>query len=274
MSDASQSLTRSGTLSALALAYLRESPVAHELLLGLWEQKPSPHACAWWVLSSNGRVLGVASFRPPTSLIFSRMSIDAARVLAGALRPFAEAVKAVHAPRELELLCGHILGLTAPERSYVLKLAQVTKGETYRGSLLCASELHRPWVRGMIRACLKERRQSGAASLSLDYWVACKAIYLWRDASGELVALALQNRRHPWGTCLGLIYTKPEHRRRGYAKEMVRQVCARLFRQGHSLVFLHADPGPRLQLYRDLGFEAVQELVSWKGRASVQSDSG
>lgn len=261
-----QKILRSQTLDAAALAYLQQRPLAHELLLGLWEQQPLGHASAWWTVRSGSAVLGLASFRPPTSLIFSKMSDEALRALAVALQPFARGVQAIHAPIEARTLLGELLISGAPEQSEVLALTRAPDAGPGGGELLLVSEGERSWVRSQLQACLHEISPRPLQPSTVSYWAQCDMIYLWRNAAGESVALTCQNRRHDWGSCLGLIYTLPEHRQRGYAKAMISRVCAHLFEQGHPAVFLHVQSKEvaARSLYRALGFEVVQGLASWR----------
>lgn len=253
-------------LDPVGLAYLRARPVAHELLLGLWEQAKVAHARAWWVVCSGQAVEGVARFDPPTSLIFSAMPPGAAQVLADELRPFVPAVAAVHAPAALApILATHLNLSKEPQRSQVLSLEAPPSQVSGYGELKVVGLEERPRLRNLVEACVLEFSGAKGHPSTISYWSQCEHCYFFRDEQQHLVALAIQNRRHAWGACLGLVYTLPQHRQRGHAKAMLTRLCSTLFRQGHGPVFLHlrAQQAPAQALYRALGFESVQTLVSW-----------
>lgn len=269
MKDGSQSIARSGALSAAALGYLQQNPLAHELLLGLWEYQPLGHGNAWWVLSQGECVLGVVSFRPPQSIIFSNMSRGAASSLAAAIRGFTPAVHAVHAPEGLMdvLSEGLTLGPVA-RRTQIVARGVSPPRWAEDGQLIKIRQTQRAWARQQIHACLTERTGQPARASVIEYWAGCDAVYGWRDRIGQTVAMVIQNRCHVWGCCLGLVYTLPEHRRRGYAKAMVSALCMSLYEQGHAAVFLHVDPNDERAsaLYAGMGFAPIQALVTWNQR--------
>lgn len=265
MSPQAPQITCTARLSPAGLAFLRADPLAHELLLGLWAQRSLAHARGWWVLCCNQEVVGVARFDPPISLIFSTMPPWAARALGQELAPFALAAEDVHAPAQLETTLNQVLGLgPEPKRSQVLGLFSSPRAQSSAGVLARVDESVGPWVDEAVRACLVERTGTSKPP-AIAYWTQNGEGYLWRDPQGEAVALVIRNRVHDWGACLGLVYTVPEHRRRGYAKAMLSGVCAHLFEEGHTAVFLQlgADQASTKALYAGLGFELVQELVSW-----------
>lgn len=266
MNEGPQSIARSGTLSAAALGYLQQNPLAHELLLGLWEEQPVGHGNAWWVLSQGECVLGVVSFRPPRSIIFSNMSPGAASFLAAAIKRFAPAAYAVHAPAGLTNVLSERLTLGPIERrTQILALWVPPPVRPGDGQLLRVGQTQRGWARQQIQACLVERTGQPVPVSTMKYWERCDTVYRWRNRSGQAVAMVIQNRCHVWGSCLGLVYTLPEHRRSGYAKAMISALCTSLFEQGKVAVFLHADSkDPRASaLYAELGFAPVQTLVTW-----------
>lgn len=261
-----QNISRSGVLSAAALGYLKQSPLEHELLLGLWEGQPQTHSRAWWVLSEGERVLGVASFRPPISLIFSKMSNVAASLMGGALKAFAPAVRALHAPAELADALTQALELSATRRCrLVLVLSRAPSPFSGSGELSRARVQDRPWIERQIQVCLQEHTGAPARTMAMQYWLDCDDVFLWRNRAQVPVAMAIQNRRHAWGSCLGLVYTLPEHRRRGHAKAMISTLSADLLARGHAAVFLHASQNDdrATALYTGIGFSPVQALVSW-----------
>jgi predicted GNAT family acetyltransferase len=54
------------------------------------------------------------------------------------------------------------------------------------------------------------------------------------------------------------VWTNPQFRRRGYAKEMLREVCGHLFRKGKTVtLFVNDFNAPAIALYEGLGFQRI-----------------
>jgi predicted GNAT family acetyltransferase len=54
------------------------------------------------------------------------------------------------------------------------------------------------------------------------------------------------------------VWTNPQFRRRGYAKEMLREVCGHLFRKGKTVtLFVNDFNAPAIGLYEGLGFQRI-----------------
>jgi ribosomal protein S18 acetylase RimI-like enzyme len=86
----------------------------------------------------------------------------------------------------------------------------------------------------------------------LSNWVTC---YLGR-VDGEAVTAGASARD---GGVVGIfsVATPPEHRRCGYASQLVAEVCRRAFADGATLAFLQASPMGS-SVYRRLGFRTVE----------------
>ena len=58
---------------------------------------------------------------------------------------------------------------------------------------------------------------ANAAREMTERHLSAGTLYLWKNADGQLVSIAAKNRETRNGATISLVYTPPEHRRRGYA---------------------------------------------------------
>jgi GNAT superfamily N-acetyltransferase len=61
---------------------------------------------------------------------------------------------------------------------------------------------------------------------------------------------------------IGDVYTEPEHRRRGYARQLTLEAIHWLRSQGAQMIRLLATPQAR-PLYEEMGFQPSDEMVLW-----------
>lgn len=82
-------------------------------------------------------------------------------------------------------------------------------------------------------------------------------IFVWED--GRVVSIAMQNRPTRRGISVGLVYTPPELRGRGYATACVSELSRRLLASGWEFCALFADvANPTANgIYRRIGYEPV-----------------
>jgi predicted GNAT family acetyltransferase len=84
-----------------------------------------------------------------------------------------------------------------------------------------------------------------------------RAAYLWED--GEPVAMVGQGKPTPHGALIGLVYTPPEKRGRGYASACTAAVSQLLLDNGWRFCFLYtnrANPTPN-HIYQTIGYRPV-----------------
>ncbi len=95
------------------------------------------------------------------------------------------------------------------------------------------------------------------AGLLLRVRIKAEDIYLW-DA-GQPVSMAMRTRPTRNGISVGLIYTPPEFRRRGYATACVAELSRLLLKSGWRFCALFADQANRtaVRIYERIGYEPV-----------------
>lgn len=79
-------------------------------------------------------------------------------------------------------------------------------------------------------------------------------LFLWRDGRGETVCMTCRHDGAPFSR-LALVYTLPEHRRRGYAANLVHGVTQTILADGLTpILYADADYAASNACYRKLGF--------------------
>jgi GNAT superfamily N-acetyltransferase len=81
----------------------------------------------------------------------------------------------------------------------------------------------------------------------------------------EVVAIGTSNLALPWAGVHGM-RTAPAHRRRGYARNLLRALVAFASAEGARRIFLQveADNSPAIALYESLGFEEAYRYSYWR----------
>ncbi len=97
-------------------------------------------------------------------------------------------------------------------------------------------------------------------------WIADpgRIVWIW-VAGGRPVSMALAGNRTPNGRRIGVVYTPPEHRRRGYAGALVAAASQAELDAGRSFVFLDTDlANPTSnRVYEALGYRGVIDGESY-----------
>jgi|WetSurMetagenome_2_1015567.scaffolds.fasta_scaffold09586_2 uncharacterized protein len=83
-------------------------------------------------------------------------------------------------------------------------------------------------------------------------------IYLW-EVDGQSVSMAAKNRPTDHGMAVGLVYTPPELRKKGYATSCVAAVCSEILKRGFDFCTLYTDlSNPTSNsIYMKIGFQPV-----------------
>jgi predicted GNAT family acetyltransferase len=89
-------------------------------------------------------------------------------------------------------------------------------------------------------------------------------VYLWED-TGRPVSMAAKNRPTDHGMAVGLVYTPPPLRRKGYATACVAAVCKEILKGGYDFCTLYTDLGNPISnsIYMKIGFCPVCDSVQY-----------
>jgi hypothetical protein len=87
--------------------------------------------------------------------------------------------------------------------------------------------------------------------------------YIWEDETP--VSMACHIRVTPNGAGVSLVYTPPEHRRKGYASACVAALSQTLLKAGHRYCFLFTDlANPTSNhIYQAIGYKSVGDLSDY-----------
>ncbi|MBN1437790.1 MAG: GNAT family N-acetyltransferase [Anaerolineales bacterium] len=107
------------------------------------------------------------------------------------------------------------------------------------------------------KADLEESRRSAG------YRLGDGELYLWEDR--EPVCMAVSTRPTKSGICIGMVYTPPDFRNRGYATACVGELCRRMLSEGRAFCTLFADLANPIsnRIYMNIGFRPVGDFEEY-----------
>jgi predicted GNAT family acetyltransferase len=117
------------------------------------------------------------------------------------------------------------------------------------------------WIKAFNRDALDEEIEDERAERTFNRHVAstdATGIYVWEEA-GEVVSIAAGTRPTPNGISIGLVYTPPEKRRKGYASACVAALSQRLLDSGYTFCSLYTDlANPTSNhIYQEIGYRPL-----------------
>jgi predicted GNAT family acetyltransferase len=120
------------------------------------------------------------------------------------------------------------------------------------------------WLEAFAREALDEFYPDPGAAV--DRWLSTIGFrqgWIWEDEGP--VSFAGISGLTPHGIRLGPVYTPPEHRRRGYAGNLVAAASQAQLDRGRSFVFLFTDLANRTSnhVYQQIGYEPVIDISQW-----------
>jgi len=266
--------TGAGAFLRNTRAELEANEAANSLMLGICERlarhpervKAAP--CLKTVEGKEGLVLA-AMMTPPHKLVVYGHQGDiagGARMLAEDLAREGWKVPGVLGPREAAAQVAEAWGEVTgrghglEQRLRVLALRKVTGPEPTRGRLRRAAEadveLVARWWYGFYREIFGEADQE-EADRGTRLRIGEGDIYLWED--GQPVSMAMRTRPTRNGISVGLVYTPPELRRRGYASACVGELSRTLLESGWEFCALFVDLAnvATRRVYERIGYRPV-----------------
>lgn len=126
------------------------------------------------------------------------------------------------------------------------------------------------WMNAFAREALPDAEGHERAEQSLEARLASDdgGFWFWED-EGEPVSVSSYGGRTPNGIRVGMVYTPPEHRRRGYATTLVAEQSRWLLDHGYRSCFLYTDlSNPTSNaIYERIGYRRVCESLEFRFRA-------
>lgn len=245
-------------LISLAGAYLEQNESENNLPIGLayrLTEDPYYYGSELPLLLSileQGRVVGVVVMTPPKRIILSRIDTDIQTTV----------VHLVDYLREIEV---QIPGVVGPEteaqafsdywvenmrggsaklerRMRVFEARRVTDLPLSPGELRVACPDDHPlmaeWIAALSEAIGEPTSFDGAKSRA-EKLIKDQQLYVW-DNKGP-VSIAGVSRPMKNGAVIGVVYTPPEHRNKGYATSSVLLLTKKLLSDGYSFCSLYTD---------------------------------
>lgn len=227
-------------------------------------------------ISEGDTLIGAAAMTPPYNLILSlEMPPDAMMMLMGELREKHIPVPGVIGPKaEAEafaaLWCkatGQIEAIGMRQRVY--KLTSVNDDlPVASGKMRFATEDDADTIIKWYGAFLAEAVPSDPASHveeSARARIAAGDIFVWEDG-GKVVTMSAKARPTGNGITVNLVYTPPEHRRKGYATTLVAQQSQYLLDSGYGYctLFTDLDFPTSNAIYMKIGYEPICDFMMLK----------
>jgi predicted GNAT family acetyltransferase len=120
-----------------------------------------------------------------------------------------------------------------------------------------------PWINEFAAEALNEITENQALLLA-KAGIADGTIFIWQN--GEAVSMAKKTRPTPNGAAVSLVYTPPEHRKKGYATSCVAALNQRLLDEGYKFCSLYTDLNNPTsnKIYMDIGYKPVGDSVVYR----------
>jgi predicted GNAT family acetyltransferase len=256
------------------LPWAEREPVINNVLYTVVDSRasgavePEPN-CLWArCLDDHGNLHAVAIRTGPHPLLVSPLSEAAAKGLAAVLPGDVPALTGVpESVRPIVAATGRDAELAVALRMY--RLDAVTPSAPVPGVLRQATEadeaLAVEWAVGF--------RDDAHTAVDDPYTlvgrlIAAQRLWLW-DRAGTPVSMACTSQPTAGVVRVGLVYTPPELRRRGYASACVAAVSQRMLDDGASACMLYTDlSNPTSNaIYQALGYRPVADAETWEFRA-------
>ena len=255
-----------------AEAFLTRAPVENNLILTILHERadhPEPGLC--WTVSAGGRLAGLALQSPPTvPAVLTEVPQDCIEELVKTMaadRPNLPGVfgEAATAARFAGCWAERLKIPAAPvEALRLYRLTSLRPPPAAPGSLRTASradlDLVLDWLQGF-------RRDTGGTVAPADVMrrrIEAGLVSIWED--GKPVSMASVTKPLARIVRVGLVYTPPGHRGRGYAASCVAAVSRASLDGGASQCVLYTQlSNPQSNaIYRRLGYEPVVELLRYQ----------
>lgn len=264
-----------------AIAFLRRaggwlaaSEAEHNLVLSIAggltrNAPPAPPYLA--TIEADGRVYGCAIRTPPYKLVIGRVPAEATDAAVADVADVFPELDRIHGPvddarRFAERWCSRT-GATPRARTSLglYELDAVIRPEPHapgrlRAATAADTDLVGDWAESFVA---ESTTDVGRARTMVETGIARRAIFIWED--GQPVSVAACVGETPTGRRIGLVYTPPELRRRGYAAACVADLSQRVLDAGARRCFLYTDLGNPTSngVYRRIGYRLIGEAVDY-----------
>lgn len=260
--DAAEYLARAGD-------YLQSQPVEHSVLLTTAHRRAAepPGDALWLWAERDGQVVAAAQHTPPMKGYVSMLPDDTVPALVTGLHAQRPELPGVGGMRSAaEAFAGRWCEITGVGVSTAVAQG-VYVADTVRhpaevaGHLRAADLADVDLVQGWADTFQAELDSRGVPRVDVRPRIAEGLVSLWEDAARP-VSVAMVSPAHGGVSRVSLVYTPPEHRRRGYAAGCVAAATQRELDRGHRCMLYTDAANPTSNgVYQRIGFRRVQEAV-------------
>lgn len=265
-----------GAFSAAAGAFLRSSPVLHNLILTLLDARiANPEPGRYWLASRQGQVEGIVlqtPFTRPALVVPMETAVIEALVdaiaEAGVTLPGVNGDAAAAASFAGRWSERSKLGAFPVQGFRLYELAALNPAPPVKGELRLGAAADREVMLAWTRAFNAEIHEPANDDEGrVDKWIGTKRAWLWQN--GETVSMAVGSQPVEGVVRVSGVYTPPEVRGRGYAEACVHGVSRHLSQAGYRCV-LYTDLGNPTSnsIYRRIGYRAVSESLHYRFEAA------
>lgn len=251
---------------ARARSFLERHEAENNLMLGIASELIAGRYTDPLLLTmADSELRGAALRTPPHGIVLTRMNDDALDAL-------------LHHVRAIEF--PSVVGPVEVATAFAMRLGRTHKLGMSQWIYECDRVIHPKYSPGAMRICkpadedrvadwreafvrdtgLEEPPERGRARVRqiLD------RVVLWEDGEPVSMACAVGDTTH--GIRVGMVYTPPHLRGRGYASSLVATLTQRLFDSGKKFAFLYTDAtNPTSnRIYQNVGYRQVCQSCEWK----------
>jgi hypothetical protein len=241
-------------------AWLEEAEAENNPILGIAARLRDDSAILriapyYITLEKAGHIVGVAFMHPPRQLILTHMANEALIGLTDYLLTDTAPVSGVNGPQaEAELFAERWAAKTGKRQRLKMTLGiyaceKVTAAESSPGGLRAATKDDESLLTdgaGELARNAGLADESGLMKVQVPDLTAKRRLYVWKDR--DIVSMAGLPRETSHGFAVGLVYTSPSFRRKGFAGSCVAALTQRTPESGKIFCCLYADLANQLRI--------------------------
>jgi predicted GNAT family acetyltransferase len=228
------------------------------------------------VVVDESRVVAVAVRTPPYGLVLSEIDdLGAVDLLAADVRKVCSDLPGVLGPSRAAVRFVAVWETSSGARARHVRAQRIYRAESaivpagvpgeLRAYTVADRDLAVAWIEAFVEEALSDLdvREPGETLLDRRLGDPEGGIVFWADP--ELVSLAGFGGPTPHGIRVGLVYTPPELRGRGYASALVAELTRNLLEGGRRHCFLFTDlANPTSNtIYQRVGYEPIADVDQW-----------
>jgi hypothetical protein len=220
----------------------------------------------WATIEDDGRLLGCAFRTPPYRLGLTTLSDTALAALLVSVAGVYSALPGVSGPEPTAnvfaaawcRMRGGSAIVRVRQRLHSLRVL-VPPTRIPNGALRLAADRDATIVHAWAEAFIRDAGVEGVNAGFFAQLLAARQVYLWDDGGPRCIAAAIRHTAQ--GSAIGVLYTPPELRSRGYGSATVAALSALLFRGGEKGCYLYADPASTAvnRIVGGIGYQAVYD---------------